>query len=442
MKFLVLLVLAMAASASAKPMPDTMSVGMAMMNYADSDARRNVGAVPIAVAVENLKLNALRFPGGLEASSYIWATAPTWTPDSHTPAFTNTSRWPLTDTTIVSDGSFVNVVNFDEFMAIAGDREVSIVINFGSMYTDDGPSKELLIETARQWVRYAKQNFNNTFYWEIGNESDLKNAAYNGHPPNGGQYGLDFIDFAEAMREEDPDATIGMNGSYEDFMFDVLNIAGDHIDFMVIHPFPINKFANGYEDFVAGDGDFNERYDLFESAVERSFISSKKKRDIFAMVTETGVVDWSTHWENTESPQPNNIAHMIMMADVLGRYIEMPKIRGPIFAWGSHWVVQNETTAIYSLLDQNNDPEPTAYAMYLWASLGDIVSAERVELDGGVIQYTVLTTNGTSTVVINTSGNDIDMPVSVAFHNEDVSWSDVIGSTDLTTLPKFSIALI
>jgi hypothetical protein len=443
MKF-IMAILTMVVVATAKLIPETLSIGLAMVNYADSDNRRNVDTIPLADALDTIGVRAMRFPGGLEASSYLWATAPSWSPSSHKPAFTNTSRWPISDSSIVKDNEFVDVINFDEFMVLAGDRDVSIVVNFDSMYADGGPTKELLIETVRQWVIYVKKTFDNkkrTVYWEIGNESDLKNAAYNGHPANGTQYGVDFIDFASAMREEDPDAIIGMNGSYEDFMIDVLNVAGEHIDFIAIHPFPINSFENGYNDFLTGQGYFDTKYVRFSNAIEKANISKEKKSVIFAMITETNVIDWAVQEGKLKTIQPNDVAAMTMLFDTIGRYLEMPRIRGPIFVWGSHWIVHDKKSAILSVFDQNNNMTPLAYAMRLWASIDNIVSVRREDRND-IKYYEVLTTNGTSILVINTSGNNVPMNVSMAYHNDDVHSSAVLTSSDLAVLPAYAIALI
>ena len=438
MKFLVFSLLLV--FANAKFIPTTKNVGMSTLNYADPDERRNPGALPFSVAIDNAGPMSLRFPGGLEASSYLWATAPFWTPETHKPAFNTTARWPNSDNTIISNGSFVNALNFDQFMDVAGDRDVSIVVNFDSMYTDDGPSKETLIETARQWVQYARENFNNTFYWEIGNESDLKKVAYNGSPDNGAQYGTDFIDFANAMREEDPDAIIGSNGMLPEFITDVLNVAGEHIDFVAIHHFPLRKIDNRYEDFINGKGNFDTMYNHFYDALNLADISAEKKRDIFAMVTETSVVDWAV-FKAGGPVQHNDVGSMIMIFDIIGRFLEKPKVLGPLLCWGTHWVTHDENTEIFSFFNQENNFAPTAYAVHLWSSMGDIVSLTRENVTG-VITYNVETTDGSYVLVANLLDSDVDMDASISFHGENVLSNVVITSTNVTMLPKYSISLL
>jgi hypothetical protein len=431
----------MFASALARPMPTTVKFGIATLNYADADTRRNPDALSMEDALENLGPKILRFPGGLEASSYLWATAPTWLPDSHAPAFNTTSRWPNSVDTIVKKNKFVDAINFDEFMANAGDADIAIVINFDSMYTDDGPSKEFLIETARQWVRYCKMKNYTVTYWEIGNESDMTKSAYNGFPENGTRYGEDFIDFAVAMREEDDTILIGMNGSKETFMRDVLDIAGEHVDFVAIHPFPLWGFSHGYDDYMAGEGHYEDKYDIFVKALANSSVSEQKKNDIFAMITETSPVDWSAHDSNRTGWLGNDVGHMIAFFDMLGRFAAMPKVRGGIIAWTTHWVEHAKKTDVFELFNQDNKITPIGRALYIWASLGDVISARR-ELIDNVVAFFVETTTGQKILLANRSEHEKPFAVEFAYHGDQTNSTLVVRSDYSPVLPKYSIAIM
>jgi hypothetical protein len=386
-------------------------------------------------AVKSLKSSILRFPGGAEASSYLWATAPSWSPKSHAPAFKTSAHWPNNDGKIVQNGKFVDVVNFDEFMSVAGHADVCIVVNFDSMYASGGPSKRELIETARQWVRYSKK-FSNKFYWEIGNESDM-DTTYNGRPHDGTQYGKDFVDFAVAMRKEDSDAKIGMNGYHEIFMTDVLKAAGKHVDFVALHPYPIWGYEKGFSDYVSKGVDVDVTYNRLQNALLRSSLSKSKRDSMFVLATETGVMDWATVGGNSPGWPGNNVGKMLALCDVLGQLAMLPRVRG-VLGWTSHWVERTEDTDSFFAFDPTNAPTPVGHALFLWASLGDCDVVSRKKM-GSVVTYVVDTKSGQKKIVINASDHDIVANALVAFHG-DVN-SSVVKRTE-KILPQKSIGIV
>ncbi|AGE59940.1 hypothetical protein ATCVTN60342_994L [Acanthocystis turfacea Chlorella virus TN603.4.2] len=386
-------------------------VGLSTLNIGDSDKRRSEGFVPFQAAMKDMKPGVLRFPGGIEASSYLWATAPSWEPSSHAPAFNITSRWPNSDKSIVKDGKFVDAVNFDEFMAMSNavGAEVTVVINFESMYTEDGPSKELLIETAVRWVRYCKtKGYTNVRYWEIGNETDMI-SSYNGMMANASVYGNDAKDFIIAMKREDPSILVGINGFHEDFIKSSFDIVGEYIDFFVIHPYPFYGFTNGYTNFTEDDGSYGAKYDKVLEALDSSVISNDRKDAIFLMATETGVIDWK-HIETGVGWGGNDVGHALGMFEMLGKFMSYDRIRG-ILPWTSHWVNKTTTnkTEIYNMLDEKNHFNPIAYGMLPWTHAGDGRMLQVEYLSSNISVYAL--NNGTNTMVMML--NKMSYPVSI-----------------------------
>lgn len=426
---------------TSKPIPTTFKYGLALYNYADSDSRRTDNVIPFAEVIEQISPGVMRFPSGSESSSYLWATAPEWVPSSHAPAFNTKARWPNADETIVNENNaFVDAMNFDEFMKLANGSEVVITVNFDSMYADDGPSKELLIDTARRWVSYSKRMGYNVSYWEIGNESDMP-TTFNGRPSNGGQYARDFIDFAAVMRAEDDSILIGMNGYYEKFMLDVFNVAGEYVDFVSIHSFPIYGFENRYDDFLRGVGYHYDTYNRFLSAIYNSTLSKQKKDDIFVLVSETGAVDWA--YINNDKPgwSGNTAGHMIALFDILGRIGEMKRVRGGILTWTSHWSDERYGHDIFSMLDLANRYRPTAYALRLWASIGDVEHVFREETED-VIKFTARTSDGDKILISNKRNIAQCVKISLAFHADSPEGADIYETVDSNVLPPYSIAII
>ena len=424
---------------SSRPIPTTVKYGLSTYNYADADTKRSEGSTSFADVVKSMSPGMMRFPSGSESSSYLWATAPEWVPSSHAPAFNTKARWPNSDKTIVKNNEFVDAVNFDEFMKNAANSDVIITINFDSMYADNGPSKELLIETARQWVAYSKRMGYNVSYWEIGNESDMP-STFNGRPSNGEQYARDFIDFATAMRAEDDSILIGMNGYYEDFMLDVFNVAGEHVDFVSIHSFPIYGFGNGYDDFLSNGGYHYETYDRFMAAVTNSIMSQEKKDEMFVVVSETGAVDWA--YINNDKPgwSGNTAGHMIALFDILGRIGEMKRVKGGILAWSSHWHDDRDGHDTFSMLDSSNNYKPTAYALWLWASLGEVEYVWREE-DENIIKFMARTTTGEKILIANKKNVAQNIKISLAFHADSPDTSAIYKTIDSDVLPAYAIAL-
>lgn len=386
-------------------------VGLSTLNIGDSDKRRAEGFVPFKTVMQDMKPGLLRFPGGIEASSYLWATAPSWEPSSQAPAFNTTSRWPNSDKSIVKDGKFVDAVNFDEFMDVANSvsADVSIVINFESMYAEGGPNKELLIETAARWVRYCREKgYKNVKYWEIGNESDMK-SSYNGMTSNATLYGNDAKDFIIAMKNEDPSITVGVNGFHEEFIKETLDVVGEYIDFFVIHLYPFYNFTDGYNDFIRNKGYYGKKYDQIVKALDASTISQEQKDSIFIMATETGVIDWK-FFESGVGWNGNDVGHALAMFELIGKLMSYERIRGSL-VWTTHWADKNitERTEIYNILSETNGYNALAYGLLPWSLSGDGRMIEVDYVSKEISTYAL--DNGNETVVLMM--NKMDYPVSI-----------------------------
>jgi Cellulose binding domain len=199
------------------------------MNVAVWDGRMND---PVTTdLLGDAGITAVRYPGGGYADGYHWQT--------HT----------------VEDGGFVAPnTEFDAYVATvqAAGAQPIITANYGS-----GTPQE-----AAGWVEYA--NVTNDYgieYWEIGNE-----VYGNGH--YGAQWELDrhpskspttyatiLLDYAAAMKAVDPSIKIGAvlttpgnwpdgivgPGDTMDWNNTVLSIAGEAIDFVIIHHYPFSN---------------------------------------------------------------------------------------------------------------------------------------------------------------------------------------------------------
>jgi hypothetical protein len=159
------------------------------------------------------------------------------------------------------------------------------------------------------------------------------------------------------------------------------------------------------------------------------------------IISETGSADWA--FINNDKPgwSGNTAGHMIALFDILGRIGEMKRVRGGILAWSSHWHDEREGHDAFSMLDSSNQYKPTAYALWLWASLGEVEYVWREETDD-VIKFMARTTTGEKILIANKRNTPQDVKISLAFH-ADSSDSTVIHKTvDSSVLPAYSIAVL
>ena len=230
-------------------------IGINVNFLLDDDANRTNAVEGLTQALRKAGVKYLRYPGGEKSDGYLWSIPP-YTSSVPTLArwaagdYPRNREWPSYDRTLVeSDGRTFKLapLDFDEFMAVckAIGCVPTIVVCYDSMYkaAQSGgiaPTREQLLETATEWVRYANitKGYNVT-YWEIGNESYLQ--QYNGSA-TASNYARDLIDFSRAMKAVDPTIRIGANGGSDTWWQAILPTAANAIDFLAVH----NYFANSW----------------------------------------------------------------------------------------------------------------------------------------------------------------------------------------------------
>lgn len=145
----------------------------------------------IEKALSDLPCRMLRFPGGTVADNYHWKTN----------LLHNHNMFPYEEGDAESD--------FDEFMAFCTrvGAEPLLVVNTQSWALEgdiEGGAKE-----AAEWVRYCKEKGYRVRYWEIGNETYW-------HPVmTAKEYGALVNVYAKAMKAEDPDIVLSVNGGWD-----------------------------------------------------------------------------------------------------------------------------------------------------------------------------------------------------------------------------------
>ncbi|MBL7077096.1 MAG: hypothetical protein ISS31_06470 [Kiritimatiellae bacterium] len=125
-------------------------------------------------------------------------------------------------------------------------------------------------EMAAEWVRWAnKKNGYGVQYWELGNELEgsweLGHILPDGREITGDIYAQRFKTFATAMKAVDPTIKTGGPASSNDrgaFIQEVLRDAGDLVDFVSFHSYPVKNRQKTEAEF------FDEVFTL-EPAIKR-----------------------------------------------------------------------------------------------------------------------------------------------------------------------------
>jgi alpha-L-arabinofuranosidase len=348
-------------------------VGINVNFLVDDDANRRQALATLADALRRAGVKYLRYPGGEKADGYLWSVPPFTSPVPTLARWAagewpQNGEWPSYDRALVqADGRTFRTdpLDFDEFMALcrAIDCVPTIVVCYDSMYKPAqpggaAPSRPQLLDTAREWVRYANVTRGyNVRYWEIGNESYLDH--YNGGA-TAAQYASDLVEFSRVMKNVDPTIQIGANGESDAWWAAVLPVAASSIDFLAIHNYPAYDWGS-----YAHYRDTTERFDAVLDAARHAIASSAPPQDrsrLRIAVTETGAADWSGGW-----PHRNDIGHALVLFEILGTHLADPEVEFTQL-WNTRWV-DNETVSTPSLfdaLDRHNELQATGRVLAIW----------------------------------------------------------------------------
>ena len=326
---------------------DPAPLGINVNYLADDDAERPPGSASLAPALREMGISVLRYPGGEKSDGYLWSVPPFDVPEP-TLARTGPDEWPAADARFTADGGnrfVIDPLDFDEFIRLARDAraEPVVVVAFDSMYKraaagGRAPSRQQLLETAVAWVRYANVLHDyDVRYWELGNESYVRSAV-NGAARSAREYARDAREFAIAMKAVDPSILVGVNGLSPPWWDTVLAIAGDSIDFLAVHAYPVGNWQHGYADFLSGGPAMTRNARIAACAIAKAERRAGKERWFVAM-TELGAIRFDDlGWRNT-----NDLGHALVLFDLVGRHLELPGVRF-VQTWGTRFPGSQEPT--------------------------------------------------------------------------------------------------
>ncbi len=303
----------------------------------DSD-RHHDRPVSMADALGDMGVGALRFPYGHLGDYYLWHDGPY--EDLETRGLNHRMvgmPWSMRSWSwaVEPDGTLTTAMDFDEYIALCKKLKAKpvVVVNTMSMYTDDTMSRERLIQSAAEWVRYAKKKDYPVAYWSIGNEVDHKPSQR--HRTREAYFEL-YTEMVKAMKAIDPTIRTGPgilgNRGYYDH---ALSLDPGLVDFLCVHQYmffyrsdnadkawqenPLKAWQNTAS---------TEGYKMIATA-ERALRASGRDK-IELLVTETGI---------TGSPktagQDNNLWKSLWWLEVLMHQTQASDVSYSFF-WGTH----------------------------------------------------------------------------------------------------------
>lgn len=351
-----------------------------------------VDAPLTAAQLGPLGARVLRYPGGEKSDTNLWSVPPFGAPAPQI-ARLGPNQWPGGDRSLVNlDGSFVRgPLDFDQFLALCAATGATpiVVVPFDSAFAPaepggTAPSYDQLKQTAVAWVRYAAGRVS---LWEVGNES--YQGSYNGSP-TAQQYAAGVRDFAQAMKAVDPTIQIGANGGSSSWWSTVLSTAGDAIDFLSVHNYPLWNIGS-YSAYRSSTASLVSDIDRARSAAGGRWLA----------LTESGALTASA-W----APTPD-LGHAIALADILIAQAQTPGVKLNL-SWNTRWVTTASGARAYDALD----------------STGNLTPAGRVQaLLSAAMRGQVLKTSGTSKVHVFATQDSSTLRVVVL--NKDTSSRDV-----------------
>lgn len=292
----------------------------------DSDVKRPNSSFAMHDAIKEMGLGSLRFPYGHLADNYLWHTAPfNDTKQGLRPKVATMSQAPGTwDWATNADGSFKSAMDFDEYMKLCQKLGIKplVVVNVFSFKYEGGPTLDKLIETAVEWVKYAKKKNYHVEYWQIGNEVD--------HHPDvltRDEYVKCYQKIASAMKAEDPTIKIGPGIlSNVGFFNEVITKHPKLIDFTSAHQYmwSFKDSLTSYEVWKNHADQYIPNILKMQKAVRNS-----AKPNMEIVITETGVTP------DKGMGSVNNMHKALWYFDVLMNEISQPNVAYSYF-WGTH----------------------------------------------------------------------------------------------------------
>ncbi|VGO14513.1 Intracellular exo-alpha-(1-_5)-L-arabinofuranosidase 1 [Pontiella desulfatans] len=228
--------------------------------------------------LRELNPSFIRIPGGSWSDEYIWNGNGVWDGNTFDMSKLVDGQWEI-DYSDYKPGFHllapgkpdewhgnVDVYALHEFAKDKGSHSI-VTVNVGSGTP----------EMAAEWVRWANLEMGyGVEYWEIGNELEgrweMGSTLPDGSRMTGEVYAQRFIEYAKAMKAVDPSIKIGgptAASTRAPFMEALLRDAGEHVDFISFHTYPVERHLAGEREMVEQAFSLQEPMTRYRGLVEK-----------------------------------------------------------------------------------------------------------------------------------------------------------------------------
>ncbi len=355
------------------------------VNYLLDGPREPSSLSDLSRAIREMGVQVLRYPGG-EKSDGVWFSSPPYTRAE--PTLIPSSEWPSGDRSLVDpvSGAFLRPpLSFDDFMRVSRETGAAAVIvlpydvAYGPKTKAPRPGLAELLAHARAWAAYAKRHRFPVKAWALGNESYLR-LSYNGAAA-AADYARDLRAFAKAIRSVDPDARIAANGPENAstvgsvdkaagrrgaWWKTVLNSAGDVIDFVDIHSYPVYGWGS-FDAYAKRPITLRAELASVRQALRRWARPADAAR-IRILLSEVNSADWSGHPRNTGWSHRSSFGHGLVLAEILAIAACEPLLESAI-VWNTRWLHNAGSPQLWDAIGTRNTLLPTGHALRLVSRL-------------------------------------------------------------------------
>ncbi len=389
-------------------------IGINFNYLRDDNHNRPEGTPTIQSVMKKMKIQWVRYPGGEKSDWTFFAKAP----------------WEKADTQVLAHyQKFTkDILDFDEYIAYV--REIGarplVVVPYESQERS-GVAKEVFLEHAVEWVRYAnvKKGYGVT-YWEIGNE--------NWHNKTGTAKEIGEVakEFAAAMKAVDPTIQVGCSVNSRDWAKTILELAGAELGFLSRSTYV--GWKQGFDLYreaeeIVLDGQATE--------IVRTIADSPHRDHIKLIVTEFNAVDFNKEW-----PWRGDLGHAIVAFDLAGQLLCNDGVMCAM-QWGTRWMDDAKPEEMWYALGERNEILPPGRSLAIW---GAFLKTEMVQTSGPKRSRTFASfdpkTGALSVFIINkdAANRTVDVVVKDTGQLESADVYYFAGTGDADTSPTWSKA--
>jgi hypothetical protein len=173
-------------------------------------------------------------------------------------------------------------------------------------------------------------------------------------------------EISQRVKQVDPTILIGANALKTDDWITILNKAAEHIDFLVVHPYPFYGWK-GYDTYLRQDADALYCVRFAKEAIKANEVASRKHLKIMATEFAAGTFD---EWDRSGA----DAARGVMTVDILGQLLQNPDCYMSLF-WNTINIYEGDGS-VFNALMRDNTLSAVGLALTIW---GRFLEDEMIE---------------------------------------------------------------